>query len=85
MEAGKTDPKYLTTMTFVHSGEVTSIEDARMEAEKLLDCARGHGLVLVDGDTGLIRERDALESFSYGSEDVLRNRKAERREFAASA
>lgn len=83
MEAGQQNPKYLTTMTFVHE-ESMDIDAARMKAEKLLDCARGNGLKIVDGNTHLIREKDAIESFSWGSEDVLRNRKAERGELLTS-
>lgn len=83
MEAGQQSPKYLTTMTFAHE-EAMDIDGARMEAEKVLDCARGTGLKVVKGHTGLVMEDNAIESFNWGSEDVLRNRKAERGELLTS-
>lgn len=81
MEAGSgpqgTEKKrYLTTLTFSHSGNAQDIETAMDEARGLIGCGEEREMQVLSGSTHIAREREPVEEFTYGSETVFRNEHA---------
>lgn len=70
------DPKYLTSLNFCHT-EARTIKEAKDQAEEVMAFANERGLSLTHGGTGLVKEKDPIESVEYGSTEVFRNRLAE--------
>ncbi len=68
--------RYISSLGFVFEGE--SIEQAQDATNELIEWAETKGFKLMDGSTGLMREREAIEQVSYASTEVFRNITAER-------
>lgn len=83
MEAGpqgRPEKRFITTLTFVHGDDTLDIDAAMDEARGLITCGEERSMRVLDGDTTLAREREPVESFSWGSEQTYRNQHALARE-----
>lgn len=81
MEQGERPKRFITTLSFYHEGEETpTLERAVDKSREVIACAEDHGLTLIDGQTTRSREREAVESWTYGSEKGYRNQHAEAEE-----
>lgn len=75
---GEMPKRYITTLSFYHEGEVPpTLESSVEQSREVIACAEDHGLTLIDGSTHRTREREAVESWTYGSEKTFRNLHAE--------
>lgn len=70
------EPRFITTLTFVHTGDLTQIEEAIDQARGVLGCGEERGMLVLDGRTVLAREREPIMEFNYGSESVYKNDRA---------
>lgn len=81
MEAGsgpqgaETRKVHLTTLTFAHA-EGLDIEQAIEQSREIIQCGDEREMTIMSGHTWRTRERESLEEFSYGSEQVFRNPRA---------
>lgn len=69
--------RYITTLAFYHEGDAPTLEEAVTQSREVISCAEDHGLTLIDGNTHRTHEREAVESWTYGSEKSFRNLHAE--------
>jgi hydrogenase maturation factor len=69
-------PRYfISELSFCAEGG--SIEDAQDTTNALIEWAESHGLKLIGGSTGTVREDKPVENVSYASTEIFRNRMAE--------
>ncbi|MDQ1584525.1 MAG: hypothetical protein QOF36_2579 [Microbacteriaceae bacterium] len=61
---------------FQWSYEGMTLDEAREKAEQIADYAEGIGVNRVAGSVANARERDAIESFEFGSQEPFRNQHA---------
>lgn len=63
-------------MGFNWSWDGMSLDEAREKADQIADFAADLGVNRVGGTVSNARERDAIESFEYGSQEPFRNQRA---------
>lgn len=75
-QGGPERKRYLTTLTFAHGEGTLDMETAMTEAREVIGCGERQDLRIIDGRTTVAREREPVEEFNYGSEEVFKNERA---------